>query len=290
MKSWVVIAGLAAAFASTGAAAQTAPISRTVQVTFSGIVSSTAADTMLVRQPDGSLATFQGQLPPLPYAQGDPISISFNATLPTRAFFDSGTYQGQIAADGIYRIRVANPYYTGGTTAGGIGNSTSADISGPINPALNSGQPTNSLMTIVYDYNTDSYSIEGGGDFLSSAYSSPGYIYDAASQTYVACSDALACRTSPNSDPILTSFGAGTGNSATTIQSGNIRVMSTDLTSGTGTGFFSWLFSGSWNLPQFGGGGGSTEVPEPGMLGLFGGAAAFLMLRRRRGKGAAKAA
>jgi hypothetical protein len=288
MKSWVAIAGLAAVFASTGAAAQTAPISRTVQVTFSGIVSSTAADTMLVRQPDGSLATFQGQLPPLPYAQGDPITISFNATLPTRAFYDSGAYQGQTAADGIYRIRVANPYYTGGTTAGGIGSSTSADVSGPINPALNSGQPTNSLMTIVYDYNTDSYSIEGGGDFLSSAYSSPGYIYDAASQTYIACSSGVTCSTS-GPDPILTGLRAGPGNSATTIQSGNIAVQSTDLTSGTGTGFFSWLFSGSWNLPQFGGGGGTAEVPEPGMLGLFGGAVAFLALRRRRGKAAAKA-
>ncbi len=235
---------------------------------------------MLVRQPDGSYASFQGSLPPLPYAQGDPVTVSFNATLPTRAFYDAGYYKGQVAADGIYRIQVANPYYTGGGAAGGVGNSTIADVSGPINPALNSGQPTNSIMTIVYDYNSDSYSIEGGGNFFSGAYSSPGYIYDAATKSYVACADAFSCRTNAGSDPILTSISAGTGNSATSIRSGNVLISSTDPSSGLGTGFFSWLFSGSWNLPQYSG--GTVDVPEPGMIGLFGVANLALALRFRR--------
>lgn len=259
--------------------AQSDPISRTLPITFTGVVSSTASDTLLVRQPDGSYATFQGGLPPLPYAQGEPVAISFNATLPTKAFYDSGVYKGQVAADGIYRITLANPYYSG-TTVGGIGNSTAADISGPINPALNSGQPTNTVMTIVYDYNADSYSIEGGGNFRSSAYTSPGYVYDAASASYVACAGGGSCA-GTGSDPVLTGFSAGAGNSATTIQSGGIAVRSTDAFSGDGTGFFSWLFSGSWNLPQFGGG-GAVQVPEPGMLGIFGLANLMLALRWRR--------
>lgn len=273
----IAIAGtlVAAPFA---ASAQTAPLSRTVQVTFTGVVSSTAADTMLVRQPDGSYTSFAGALPDLPYLKGDPVSISFNATLPTRAFYDSGAYHGQVAADGIYRISVANPYYTGGS-AGGIGDSTIADVSGPINPVPNSGQPTNTRMTIVYDYNTDSYSIEGGGNFASGAYAGPGYIYDAATGSYTACAGGNACNTSASQDPILSGLGAGAGNSATTIQSGNFLVRSTDLSSGTGTGIFSWLFTGSWNLPQFG---GATPVPEPGMLLLFGGASAAIAARRRR--------
>lgn len=264
------------------AAAQTAPISRTIPVTFSGVVSSTAADTLLVRQPDGSLATFAGTLPDLPYLKGDPVTISFNATLPTRAFYDSGLYQGQIATDGIYRITVANPFYTGGGI-GGIGDSTIADVSGPINPAPNSGQPTNSRMTIVYDYNTDSYSIEGSGNFFSGAYAGPGYIYDAATQSYVACAGGPSCATN-SSDPVLSSLrGSADG---TQIASGNFLVQSTDPTSGTGTGIFSWLFSGSWNLPQFGGG-GVTQVPEPGMMGLFGsGFVALLLRRRKRGRSA----
>jgi hypothetical protein len=131
----VVVAGLPAA-----ALGQTAPISRTIPVTCTGVVSSTAADTVLVRQPDGSYASFVGDLPALPYAKGDPATISFNATVPTRAFYDSGVYHGQTASDGIYRITVSSPYYNGGGSAGGIGNSTAADVSGPINPALNSGR------------------------------------------------------------------------------------------------------------------------------------------------------
>lgn len=276
-RTFATIAAAALAVAPSLAVAQTAPISRTVQVTFTGVVSSTAADTMLVRQPDGSYTSFAGTLPDLPYLKGDPVTISFDATLPTRAFYDSGAYQGQVAADGIYRITVNNPYY--GTSPTGIGNSTSADVSGPINPALNSGQPTNTRMTIVYDYNTDSYSIEGGGNFVSGAYAGPGYIYDAASGSYVPCSGGTACNTSANQDPVLSTIGAGAGNSATTIQSGNFLVRSTDLSSGTGTGLFSWLFTGSWNLPQFG---GATPVPEPGMLGLFGSGLAALVWRRRK--------
>lgn len=283
MKISVVIAGMALAMAPGVLQAQTAPISRTVPVTFTGVVSSTAADTMLVRQPDGSYTSFAGALPDLPYLKGDPVTISFNATLPTRAFYDSGAYQGQISADGIYRISVASPYYTGGGTAGGVGSSTVADVSGPINPALNSGQPTNTRMTIVYDYNTDSYSIEGGGNFASGAYAGPGYLYDAATGSYVPCSGGTACNTSASQDPVLSGIAAGTGNSATTIQSGNFLVRSTDNSSGTGTGFFSWLFSGSWNLPQFG---GATPVPEPGMLGLFGSGLAALVWRRRKRKAA----
>ncbi len=262
---------------------QSAPISRTIPVTFSGVVSSTAADTILVRQPDGSLSTFTGPLPDLAYAKGDPVTISFNATLPTKAFYDSGLYQGQIAADGIYRITLASQPYIG-SSIGGIGVSTPADVSGPINPTDNFGQPTNTRMTIVYDYNADSYSIEGGGNFASGAYSSPGYIYDAASGSYVACSNSQSCRVSAQIDPIISSIGAGAGNSATTVQSGNFRIISTDPSSGTGTGFFSWLFSGSWNLPQFTG--GATQVPEPGTLLLFGIASAAVAGRRRKKRAA----
>lgn len=136
-------------------------------------------------------------------------------------------------------------------------------------------------MTLFYDFNTDSYSIEGGGNFISGAFASPGYFFDAASGTYVACSNDQTCGSSAGNDPVLSKIGAGAGNSATTAQSGNFRINSTDPAGGLGTGIFSWLFTGSWNLPQFSGG-GATQVPEPGMSGLFGGAVAALAMRRRR--------
>lgn len=260
-------------------AAQVAPISRTIPVTYTGTVTSSASDTLMVRQPDGTIAPYTGPLPDYPYATGDAVTISFNATLPTREFYDS-VYAGQKAADGIYRITVTSPYYNGGTAPGGIGNSTAADVSGAINPAPNFGQPTNTRMTIVYDYNTDSYAIEGSGGFFSSAYSAPGYLYDAASGQYLLCgtSGAPSCLPGAGYDPVLTSLSGSADGS--TVNVGNVRVWSTDTASGTGTGFFNLSFLGSWNLPGFGGG-GATQVPEPGMIGLFAAALAMLPLRRR---------
>jgi len=260
------------------AAAQTVPISRTIPVTFTGVVSSSAADTLMVRQPDGSMTPYTGPLPDYPYARGDAVSISFNATLPTREFYDS-VYTGQKATDGIYRITVSSPYYNGGTAPGGIGNSSVADVFGPIDPALNSGQPTNTRMTIVYDYNTDSYAIDGSGSFFSGAYSAPGYFYDAVSGAFRLCgvSGQPSCLPGAGYDPILTALSGGAD--GTTVNLGNVRVLSNDPSSPAGTGFFSLAFLGSWNLPQFG---SAAQVPEPEMLWLFGTAIATVGLRRRR--------
>ena len=275
MKNRVWIAAFALALTSA-VGAQTAPISRTIPLTFIGVVSSTAADTMLVRQPDGSFTKFAGPLPKLAYAKGDPVTISFNATLPTKGFYDSGQYQGHIAADGIYRIGLIGAAYFGGAGPGGIGNTSITDVSGPINAAANFGQPNNTTMTVVYDYNKDSYSIEGGGNFNSSYFSGPGYVYDAASQSYVACTG--SCTGVSTNDPVMFNLtGSADGKSITT---GRITVNSNDPQSGTGSGFFSLLFSGSWNLPQFDG--GITDVPEPGTLLLFAGATAAIMRRRRK--------
>ncbi len=275
---YLVVVGGAALVVSAVAAAQTAPISRTVPITFTGVVSSSASDTLMVRQPDGSLTPYTGPLPDYPYAKGDAVSISFNATLPTREFYDS-VYTGQKAADGIYRITVSSPYYNGGTAPGGIGNSTVADLLGPIDPALNSGQPTNTRMAIVYDYNTDSYAIEGSGSFFSGAYSAPGYLYDAVSGTYRLCgvSGQPSCLPGAGYDPILTALSGGAD--GTSVNLGNVRVLSNDPSGPVGTGFFSLAFLGSWNLPQYG---GATQVPAPGMLGLFGAAIASVGLRRSR--------
>ncbi|MFM5908846.1 MAG: hypothetical protein ACKOPO_14855, partial [Novosphingobium sp.] len=203
------------------AQAQTAPISRTIDLTFTGVVSSTASDTILIRQPNGTMSTYTGALPDYPYKAGDAVTISFTATVPTRAFYDSSAYQGQVAADGIYRIGVSSPYYNGGTSPGGIGNSTVADASGPINPVMNFGQPANTRMTLVYDSNQDSYFIDGSGDFNSGAYGGVmGLVYDAVSQAYKVCNTETTCRTSASSDPVT--FGLRQ-NPDGTMTTGNIR-------------------------------------------------------------------
>jgi hypothetical protein len=130
----------------------------------------------------------------------------------------------------------------------------------------------------VYNYNTDSYSIESGGNFGSAYYAGPGYLYDAASGSYVACSGISTCTGNAGTDPVIFNLAGSADGSA--ISTGGITINSNDPTSGTGTGFFSWLFGGSWNLPQFSG--GANEVPEPGSLLLFGGATAFIARRRRK--------
>lgn len=273
MRKSAIIVGLLAAV-PLHVQAQTAAISRTIDLTFTGVVSSTASDTILVRQPDGNLVTYTGALPDYPYKAGDAVTISFKATVPTKAYYDSPAYQGQVAADGIYRIGVSSPAYNGGAV---IGSSTVADASGPINPVMNFGQPTNTRMTLVYDSNKDSYFIDGNGDFNSGAYGGVmGLIYDAVSQAYQVCNTETTCRTTASSDPVMFRLSQ---NPDGTISTGNIRINSTDPASGTGTGVFSLLFSGSWNLPSFG---GVTQVPEPGMLGMFGMASLALVWRRRR--------
>lgn len=279
-KTRTLAVALAALTATSQVEAQVAPVSRTITLTFTGVVSSSAADTILIRQPDGSYSSYTGPLPDIGYNKGEPVSISFNATVPTKAFYDSGTYQGQIAADGIYRITLVSPPYSGGGGPGGIGNSSVADVSGAISPALNSGQTTNTRMTLVYDYNADSFSIEGGS-FASGAYAGPGYLYDAASGSYQPCSGTAlgGCRGVATSDPVL--FGLSGSADGTVVSTSRIGIQSTDPTSPTGIGSFLLSFLGSWNLPQFRPG-GSTEVPEPGMLVMFGAASLFVARRRRR--------
>jgi hypothetical protein len=269
----------AAVLATVAAVGQTVPISRTVPLTFTGVVSNSVTDSVRIVQPDGSYANYTGPLPEYPYAQDAPVTISFNATLPTKAFYDAGVYQGQVAADGIYRISVASPFYTGGTSPGGIGNSTIADVSGPIGPANNFGQPTNTVMTIVYDYNSDSYSLEGGGSFVTGAQSGPGYLWNAAAGEYVLCnvSGGPGCQGSASADPVLMTLAASADGS--TVSTGNVRINSTDPSSSTGFGLFNLSFLGNWNLPQSNS--NPVDVPEPGMLLLFGAASAILLLRRR---------
>jgi len=253
------------------------PISRPLTLTYTGTVQSSIGNTVNVRQPDGTIAPWTGSLPAYPYKVGDPVTISFTATVPTKAYYDT-LQTGTKPADGIYKISVISPYYSGGAAPGGIGNSTAALVSGSIAPVDNMGQPTNTRMTIYYNYNTDTYSI--GSDFASGSYggNGVGLIYDAATGQLTTCDTATTCRNS-GSDPVIFTLKQQADG---TITTGDIQVASTSLTSDTGTGFFSLIFNGIWNLPTYGGGSGATQVPEPGMIALFGVGALVPVWRRRR--------
>jgi hypothetical protein len=272
--SFLILSGVSLPIIEAPAIAQT----RTIPVTFSGVVANDVGSSIRIRQPNGTFAAFNGPVPAYPYNKGDAVTISFNATVPTRDFYTSPAYQGQVAADGIYRIGITGPNNFGDST--GIGRGSNYDVSGPINPGLNFGQPIGSNgLTIVYDSNADSYSIEFPTDrWTAGTFDAPGYVYDSATNSLASasstCVAALGCRDLGDAGLTLTGNAAG-------ISTGNIRIG--DLTRAT-AGLFNVDFTGSWNLPIFGSssGGTPTDVPEPSIVLIFAGATAGLALRRRK--------
>jgi PEP-CTERM motif len=287
------------ALVTTPAWAQTSAISRIVPVTFQGVVANDVTNEILIRQPNGSFAPFAGPVPEYPYKKGTPVTLSFDATLPTQAFYKpGGPYTGQVAADGLYTIKLQSPAYTGGGGPGGVGNASTPSISGGLSPASNFGQPTNAGLVIVYDSNADSYSINFGADprfdgvggggplptiggFFGGSFSGPGFTYDSNTGALTNCAGSL-CAPVPEDNG---QFVFNSNGSANTLTASNVGIYGTapgnGPSSGNRAGLFSLIFSGSWNLPSFGG--GATQVPEPGMMLLFAGGVGALV-RRGRGK------
>lgn len=278
--------------APVAAHAQTEATTKTIELTFTGKIAEGPNSTLQILQPDGTYADYTGPLPPLGFAAGEDMTLSYNIVVPTKAYYDSAEYTGQKAADGLYTIEIV--------PEGCI--NCRGDVATFTSPGTK--------ITLVYDANKDSYSVLSDGSFFSSYYSGPGYVYDAATKTYVAC-DGESCAGS-GSEPLFSISGSADG---TTITSSKVAVNSTDPNSLAGTGFFTWMLTGSWSLPMFFGqvatstccqtttdtpfnglttsggdtsttSGGSTEVPEPGVMVLFGFASAGVYLRRRRRKAA----
>jgi PEP-CTERM motif len=279
----LAVVGMGSALMSESAVAQGAPQTRTIPVTFTGVVANDVTRTIYVPQPDGTPTRFTGAVPDYPYRPGDTVTISFNAIVPTRAAYEAGGALANVAsADGIYRIAVSNPFYNGNSRPLGIGNSTIADPSGPINPIPTFGQPTNTRMTLVYDSIADSYSIDFGnnGGLLSSAYNAPTYNYDPAAQTLTPCQGTTCAYSDSSFLPNTVLTGSATQvvvNRVTVPQS----VPNDPFRNGIIAGFFDLFINGSWNLPSYTPG-GPVDVPEPAMTLLFAGGAAAVIRRRRR--------
>jgi PEP-CTERM motif len=274
------------AMSTTQALAQTAPVSRTIPVIFSGVVTNDVTNEIKIRQPDGSFAPFAGPVPDYPYKVGDEVKISFNAVVPTQAFYaPGGPYRGQVAADGLYRINVGGQTGSGSgffPGPGGVGAITSPNVSGPITPNANT-LATSVRMTIVYDSNADSYSLEfPNGSWSMFNLNGPSYTYDQTSGALAATS--VAC-------PGGVTFGCNENNpggfafngTETTAVARNIPIFTPVTPTPTSfiAGLFNLNFGGKWNLPTFGSG-GATQVPEPGMMLLFAGGVGALVARRRK--------
>ncbi len=266
---------LAAAMPSQAVAA----LYREIPVTFTGVVANDVTDSIMIRQPDGSSVPYTGPVPDYPYKKGDTVSISFNTILPTQEYYADPGYAGQVAADGIYRINVFGP---GNTGTDFFGVAPDFDVSGPMTPTSNAGQDLAiNGMTIVYDSNADSYSMDfASGGWLASLMDAPGFLYDPALGT-LSTSRSTCLGGSPSSC-ILFGDGGFTLTGGATSAAAAIPL----YTSGAGSyvsGLYNLAFSGSWSLPTFGGGStGGTQVPEPGMALLFGIGAWAVVARQRK--------
>lgn len=250
------------------AQAQTAP----VQVEFVGTITSSVSDTLLIRTANGTVP-WTGPLPDYPYVVGDQIRISFSAQ-PSGEYLDPNfPYQ---PADGIYRFSILGRSQLPGAPSLGVASLSGLDVSGPIGPSGFTESAAGLVLT--FNSNTGAWDlVMPNGGFALYEFDGPGLTYDRTSNSLALSSTTrepgLGCG----------ELGAGCFGITGTMTSGvadRIPVWGTD---GSFAGIFSILWSGNWFVNgQQVGGGGSTDVPEPGQLGLF--AMALMAVALRRGR------
>ena len=257
---------MAAGMAAGVADAQT---TRILPITFTGTITTAAADTLKIRQGDGSYAPYAGALPEPAYVSGQSVKVSFKASVPNANYYAINPTAAAMtrAPDGRYRITL---YSEGSGLAGlsvpGIGTAGAPVVSGGI---VATGNPKNGggmtlALTLYFDPLTDSYTIAPGSSFVAGYFSGPSYLYDAAAGALVPCTGA-GC------DPTGTGanlFGL-TGNAANTqVSAVNVPVLNS--AGGGLAGLYTMVLSGAWTL-------GSTvtqhvadnvpaPVPEPAVV------------------------
>lgn len=254
---------------------------RIVRVEFSGTVTSSITDDIVIRSSDGSVRPYTGPIPDYPFDTGDPITIGFDAIVPTGEAIQAGLVPP--SADGIYTFQIGPrpedlDRFPGTASFGNFsGNGGIADTG-------NYG--TDGNLSIVYDANTDSYLINplpegsfglGNDTFGIGFFDFPYLAYDTSNDTLFTAS--LLDLFPTNAGAAWSGLGEDSGRIPTTIYNFN----GSEFLGARPVGAFAdgnVRFSGSWNLPVFGR--TSTPVPAPGIAVIFGLVCGALMLRRRR--------
>lgn len=262
-----------------------APGINRVRLTFTGVVTNDVTDTIMIRQPlSGGLVPYTGPKPDYPYKKGDALTISFTADVPNRNYGGpAGQYNGQTAVGGIYKFDL-RPSFNGG--ASGFGAVDGVNVSaGPIRGSTNASGPFMAGLSLIYDANADSYSLDiAQNGWAVGNYQAPFYQYDQATNSLSVrggCATVLQLDCSLNSRS-FTGDATSANYGGPNIGDAGIPIVipNTDTTIGY---LSSLLFSGSWNLP-IKGSSGSTDVPEPGLTLLFASGVAAMIRRRRKAK------
>ena len=295
---WVGLLAGAAAMMPVAAMAQSAPTTEAVTLTFNGVVDPNIANSVQILQPNGSYTPYTGTFPGnFPYQPNQPVSISIQANVPTPAYLEQAyAAAGQVPANGIYAFGLTggNIYNFGGpytiyplnsepTISGGL-HAYNAQTERNLGLAVPVDGPGTTL-SMVYNANTGQYSLSGNAN--NQAINIPGLVgagltYDPSSATLTSCTGQVVAENNcaaivagqPVSSYSLSSAGNADGSTLSSIYSSIYDTL------GDIVGKFTLTFDGSWNAAAD----GPTDVPEPGMVGLFAMATGALAWRRRRAR------
>ena len=274
-RSTILLVLMASAALPTAAIAQSVPVT----ISFNGQVANDPAASIMLRSYDPAsgytLTPYSGPLPDYSYNAGDTVTFTVSTFMPSATDLASGRYDNALQPDGTYRIGLIGPNNAGTST--GVGVVRNLDVSGPIGMTLNSGQPLGGGgLAVVINPVDYSYSLATENGWSFATFDAPGFTYDpisgSLSPASTTCAGIGGC--AQNGDG-----GFALAGDLDSISTGNMPIYGTDRGL---YGFFSMLFSGSWSLPSYSAGGGSTQVPEPGMMLLFGAGAAAVMRRQRK--------
>lgn len=267
----IAIAGLALSLSMPAMMqAQSTADFKTVPVSFTGTVIYDPVQPIRIEIP-GALTT-SGLPVTVPYVgpaassqlqTGDKLQFSFNVTVPTNDFLSSAAYTGPVSSDGVYRLSLVGQVPGRDSTIalpGTYAQYGQGSVTGPyIEPGAGAEEPAIAGLAVVYDAGQGTYSLKFPADDPSGVVPEPkdlpGFQIGTDTPEATGPVQTVVATVAPVlglADPVpvvLPPQPAG----GTQMQ----RPQSIDPTP-------------------------PVQVPEPGMLVLFGAAAAALFLRRGR--------
>lgn len=270
MRHLIRLASCCAALVAPAVASAQSTPSGFIDFTFTGTVSSSANDTIVARNPDGSATAFSGDaVPDYRYRVGDLLTSTFRFASDEPALSNAacgGRFTLAFASQGgggctVTLSQVNTPF--GRVGMGGTGGDAQGAVVG---------------LELVRDATTGAFSVDMPSGSYSMRYVGVNpYYYDSATQTL----------TGPDSNACVDAFNCPTGmirGTSSTMSFGDIPIAGDfgTVRPGYDVGYNAGSAGTFAVSGAFGFGSPPVEVPEPSMLLLFGGGAATIMMRRRK--------